>query len=65
MALAINITDGRGLSNEVHRDLLPKKGKIMLFAIHFMFLIICILLTRQSTSILKVGLPCELGRLYK
>ena len=35
MALAINITDGCGLGNEVHCELLPKKGKIMLFAIHF------------------------------
>ena len=68
MALAINITDGHGLSNEMHRELLPKKGKIMLFAIHFIvkaFLISCTLPTRQSVSILKVGIPCELGRLYK
>ena len=31
MALAIDIVDGRGLSNEVRRVLLPKKSKVMLY----------------------------------
>ena len=36
MTFAINITDGRGLSNEVRCELLPKKSKVMvLFAIHY------------------------------
>ena len=37
MALAIDTVDGRGLSNKVHRVLLPKKSKVMLyiFAVHF------------------------------
>ena len=30
-ALAIDITDGRGLSNEVRRELLLKKSKVMLY----------------------------------
>ena len=29
MTLAIDITDGRGLSNKVHRKLLLKKSKVM------------------------------------
>ena len=31
MALAIDITDGRGLSNEARRYLLSKKSKVMLY----------------------------------
>ena len=31
MALAIDITDGRGLSNETRRELLLKKSKVMLY----------------------------------
>ena len=31
MALAIDITDGRDLSNEAHRELLLKKSKVMLY----------------------------------
>ena len=30
MTLAIDIIDGRGLSNKVRRELLPKKSKVML-----------------------------------
>ena len=30
-ALAIDTIDGRGLSNEAHRELLPKKSKVMLY----------------------------------
>ena len=31
MALAIDKTDGRGLSNEARRELLLKKSKVMLY----------------------------------
>ena len=31
MALAIDIIDGRGLSNEARRELLLKKSKVMLY----------------------------------
>ena len=31
MALAIDTIDGRGLSNEMHCELLPKKSKVMLY----------------------------------
>ena len=31
MAFAINITNGRGLSNEAHHELLLKKSKVMLY----------------------------------
>ena len=31
MALAIDTIDGQGLSNAVHRELLPKKSKVMLY----------------------------------
>ena len=38
MALAIDTIDGQGLSNEVHRELLPKKSKVhnTVFAVHYM-----------------------------
>ena len=35
MTLAIDTVDGRGLSNEMRRELLPKKSKVMLLAVHF------------------------------
>ena len=31
MTLATDITDGRGLSNEVHHEFLPKKNKVLLY----------------------------------
>ena len=36
MTLAIDITDGRGLSNEARRELLPNKNKVMqlVLAVH-------------------------------
>ena len=58
-------TDGRGLSNEARRKLLPKKS---LFAVPLHGkspLTSCTLLTRRSASILKVGVPCGLRSLYK
>ena len=38
MALAINTIDGQGLSNEAHRELLPKKSKVRntVFTVHYM-----------------------------
>ena len=61
MILAINIIDGRGLSDGVHHYLLPKKGKVAnaVLAIHFAVkrsLISCTSLRRRSASILKVGI---------
>ena len=66
MTLAIDIIDGRGLSNEVHGELLPKKSNTV-FTTHFtvkgIYLISCTLLTRQSASVLKVGMLCNLRSL--
>ena len=56
MALAVNITDGHGLSNEACCWLLPKKSKVMLYfpLIHSnSHLTSCTLLTRQSASVKK------------
>ena len=62
MALAIDITDGRGLRNEARRELLLKKeqGNAVLA---FLFVVnsrltSCTLLTRRSVSVLKVGVTC-------
>ena len=62
MALAIDITDGRGLSNEARRGLLLKKEQgnavlAFLFAVNNR-LTSCTLLTRRSVSVLKVGVTC-------
>ena len=35
MALAVDITDGHGLSNEAHHQLLSKKSNAV-FAVHYM-----------------------------
>ena len=58
MALAIDITDGRGLSNEVRHELLLKKSKVCFFSTVNSCLTSCTLLTRQSVSILKMGVMC-------
>ena len=62
MALAIDITDGRGLSNEARRELPLKKNKVM-GVLAFLFVVnsrltSCTLLTRRSVSVLKVGVTC-------
>ena len=62
MALAIDITNGRGLSNEAHRQLLLKKKQgnavlAFLFAVNNR-LTSCTLLTRWSVSVLKVAMTC-------
>ena len=62
MALAIDITDGRGLSNEARRELLLKKEQgnavlAFLFAVNNR-LTNCTLLTKRSVSVLKVGVTC-------
>ena len=49
MTLAMDITDGWGLSNEARRELLPKKTKVMLFI--------------TNKTVLKVGVPCGLQSL--
>ena len=61
MILAIDITDGHGLSSEASHKLLPKKSKVMnatyvSCSFHIKSCITtCTLLTRQSTLVLKVG----------
>ena len=62
MALAIDITDGRGLSNKARRKLLLKIEQdnavlAFLFAVNN-YLTSCTLLTRWSVSVLKVGVTC-------
>ena len=59
MALAIDITDGRGLSNEARYELLLKKEQgnavlAFLYAVNN-HLTSCTSLTRQSVSVLEVG----------
>ena len=51
MAFAIDTVDGRGLSNEVRRELLPKKSKIMLYLHGKSCLTSCTLLTRRSALV--------------
>ena len=63
MALAIDITDGRGLSNEARRELLLKKEQgnailAFLFAVNNR-LTSCTLLTRRSVSVSKVSVTCR------
>ena len=55
MALAIDITDGRGLSNEACRE--KRAVLAFLFAVNNR-LTSCKLLTRRSVSVLKVGVTC-------
>ena len=69
MALAINITDGRGLSNEARRELLLEKEQgnavlAFLFAANSR-LISYTLLISQSISVLKVGVTCGFQSLQK
>ena len=65
MTNAIDIANGRGLSNEARRELLPNKTKVTLYhgCINRSFnskrrLTGCTLLTRRSASVTKVGVPC-------
>ena len=64
MALPIDITDGRGLSNEAHRKLQVTVEKeqgnavlAFLFTVNSL-LTTCTLLTIRSISVLKVGMTC-------
>ena len=62
MAFAIDIADGRGLSNKAHRELLLKKSANAVLAFLFTVnshLTNCTLLTRCSVSVLKVGVMSE------
>ena len=66
MALAIDITDGRGLSNEARRELLLNKEQgnavlAFLFAVNSR-LTSCTLITKWSVSVLKVGVTCAYKR---
>ena len=63
MALTIDMTDGRGLSNKARRELLLKKEQgnavlAFLFTVNNR-LTSCTLLTRLSISVLKVGMTCR------
>ena len=60
MALAVNIPDEHGLSNEMGHELQPKKSSICCSLHGKRHLTSCILLTRHSSSVLKVGVPCGL-----
>ena len=62
MALAINITDGRCLSNEARREFTVEKEQgnavlAFLIAVNSR-LTSCTLLTRRSVSVFKVGVAC-------
>ena len=58
MALAIDITNGRGLSNEARRlATFEEEQGSAVFAVHFT-VTSCALLTRWSASVLKVGALC-------
>ena len=62
MAFAIDITGGRGLSNETHHELLLKKQGNTVLAFLFpvnSHLTSCALLTRRNFSVLKVDVTCE------
>ena len=66
MALAIDITDGRGLSNEARRELLLKKEQgdaVLAFLFAVNRLTSFTLLTRWNVSVLKVGVMCEFRNL--
>ena len=56
MALAIDTIDGRGLSNEVRHELLPKKSNVTLY-----LLFITVVHYQQDAVLqfLKVGMPCR------
>ena len=56
MTLAIDITDGCGFNNEARRELLSKDSKVMVL----LPLNSCILITKWSILILKVGMMCRL-----
>ena len=62
MALAINITDGCGLSNEAYLVTVEEEQGYAVFAIFCSKspLTSYTLLTIQSTSVLKVGMPSTL-----
>ena len=62
MALAIDLTDGRGLSNEARCEFTVEKEQgnavlAFLVAVNSR-LTSCTLLTRRSVSVLKVGVMC-------
>ena len=60
MTLAIDITDGHGLSNEVHHEFLPKMNKVLLYLSfisqkYVASLTSSTLLTRRAALFLKSG----------
>ena len=69
MALAINITDGRGHNNKAHHELLLKKEQsnvvlVFLFAANSR-LTNCTLLTRWSVSVFKSRCDMRVSKLIK
>ena len=64
MALVIDTVDGQGLNYEALHELLPKNSKVMLYLPFItwqkLFNQLYIIITRQSASVLKVGVPCGL-----
>ena len=69
MALAIDIIDGQGLSNEAHHELLPKKSKVTLricCSLHGKScLTSCTLLTSCSASVITVDVLSGFAKLIK
>ena len=57
MTLAINITDGRGISNKVHCE-----SKVMLYLpfITQYKMFNQLYITNKTALVLKVGMPCRL-----
>ena len=62
MVLAIDTIDGRGLSYEARRVLPKEEQGNAVFSVRYMHsksrLTSCTILTRRSSSVLKVGVPC-------
>ena len=65
MTLAIDITDGHGLSNKAHRELLLKKSKVMMLYYPFIsHLTSCTLLKTEHFSF-KCGHDVQVSKLIK
>ena len=63
MTLAIDITDEHGFSNRTCHEFMPKKSNCISRSFHgTRHLTSCSLSTRQSASVLKVGIPYRFER---
>ena len=65
MTLAVDLTDGRGISNETRHELLLKKSCIYHLLHSKWQLSSCTLLTRQSALVLKSGHAMQVVKLIK